>query len=332
VSLVDGNDLQNDVFDDVEPLSEQELADAVERCVPVKVGWARFGDWELVGNGSVTDAVHCATTRYIRGCVRIDLHNRDVDGVDYTGKVALERVFMSCDKPSCPRCYYKGWAYREAGKIEARLLESGKRWGLPEHIVVSPSARDYGLPYESLLAKAVKFLFELGVVGGVLLFHPARYDDVRHWYFSPHFHILGHIAGGYRCRDCKCTVSECRACDLFVNRRYRLHERSGWIFKVLGKRKSVFGTACYQLEHSAFRVGSKRANVARWFGVCSYRKLKVTVEKRRRLCPICDEEFGKVLALCGIDDVPRGRGVLFDDMFGSDGLRRYAEIVSDYGG
>jgi hypothetical protein len=35
-------------------------------------------------------------------------------------------------------------------------------------------------------------------------------------------------------------------------------------------------------------------HVARWFGVASYRKLKVTVEVRRRLCPICQHELEKL--------------------------------------
>ena len=34
-----------------------------------------------------------------------------------------------------------------------------------------------------------------------------------------------------------------------------------------------------------------RFHVATWFGVCSYRKLKVTYEKRKELCPICQSEL-----------------------------------------
>lgn len=54
------------------------------------------------------------------------------------------------------------------------------------------------------------------------------------------------------------------------------------------------GTAWYQLNHSSYRVGAKRSNVATWFGCCSYRKLKVTVEKKKDLCPICHEELLKL--------------------------------------
>jgi len=65
----------------------------------------------------------------------------------------------------------------------------------------------------------------------------------------------------------------------------------GYYVKVLGKRKTVFGTAWYQLNHSSIDVTKKRFHVATWFGVCSYRKMKVTVEKRKALCPICQHEL-----------------------------------------
>jgi len=38
----------------------------------------------------------------------------------------------------------------------------------------------------------------------------------------------------------------------------------------------------------------RRFHVATRFGVCSYRKLKVTVEKRKALCPLCHEQLGPI--------------------------------------
>jgi hypothetical protein len=34
-----------------------------------------------------------------------------------------------------------------------------------------------------------------------------------------------------------------------------------------------------------------RNNIVRWWGTLSYRKLKVTIEKRVQLCPLCQHEL-----------------------------------------
>lgn len=60
---------------------------------------------------------------------------------------------------------------------------------------------------------------------------------------------------------------------------------------MLAKRKTVFGTAWYQLHHSSVKKDVKHFHVATWFGVCSYRKLKVTVEYRKEVCPICQHDL-----------------------------------------
>jgi len=340
VSSISANEIQSDMFDDDEPLSEQELEELREsRRVPVNVSWARAGGWEMVGNGGVTNS-HCATFGKFMGCLNVEGHNVvDLEGHDFRGKVVFKPVFRSCDSASCPKCYYVGWATREAGKAEARLAVSGKSWGLVEHIVVSPSPKDYALSYDVMVAKLGKYLFALGVVGGAFIFHPFRWDDAKmDWYWSPHFHVVGHVAGGYRCRGCTATVLECRACGKFEDRKYRLNEQSGWIFKVLGKRKSVFATFRYQLEHSAVKVGAKRANVVRWFGVCSYRKLKVTPVRRKHLCPLCGEEFSRIIPCFGRDEALRCEVVKFsnfswalvDNFLGSDGCPRWFEAVGGY--
>ena len=41
------------------------------------------------------------------------------------------------------------------------------------------------------------------------------------------------------------------------------------------------------VNHATLKVGVKCFRVVTWFGVCSYRKLKVSPELRRRFCPIC---------------------------------------------
>jgi hypothetical protein len=62
----------------------------------------------------------------------------------------------------------------------------------------------------------------------------------------------------------------------------------------LGERRTVGGTAWYQLNHSTIRTDVKRPQVVTWFGVCSYRKLKVSPELRRRFCPICQHDLERL--------------------------------------
>ena len=132
----------------------------------------------------------------------------------------------------------------------------------------------------------------------------------------------------------KCGI-ENRGCDGFVNRNYREHEKDGLYFKVKGKRKTVFGTAWYLLHHSAIDVSKKRFHVYTYFGVVSYRKLKVTVEKYKDLCRICKHErvwhdyFGSKRLVTDRHD-PDFKFVDFDDVF-EDGVRVYVERAPKYG-
>ncbi len=342
--MVDADDLHSDLLE--EGLVESGVGiEELEKHFPVKVGWARFGGFELAGNGNVTNEF-CGTYRAFSGCLGgVDGggHNFvDLYGHDFHGKVVFQRIRMSCDKPSCPICYRRGWGRREAGKMESRLFEASKHWGLVEHIVVSLPMKDCGFKrFEYARNKVVKVLLSRGVVGGGMVFHPARYNEVRGWYWSPHWHILGYIQGGYSCRGCKKLCSAHPECKGFEGRVRRLREKDGYVVKVLGKRgkrwsryvlngekvtvvgieDNVFGTARYELSHAGIVVGAKRCNVVCWFGVCSYRKLKVTVKLRKRLCPICGDEFVR-LRLCGSVDLPQG-----DDVFVVDGLDSGGEPV-----
>jgi hypothetical protein len=141
----------------------------------------------------------------------------------------------------------------------------------------------------------------LGVFGGVMIFHGSRhrrYEQIKGGVFrqialdwSPHFHVLGFIRGGYKCRGCKRKNNCLEGCGGFDDRRYQNFLKDGFYVKVLPKRKTVFGTAWYQLNHASVKKDVKRFHVAKWFGVCSYRKLKVKVEKKAHVCPICQYEL-----------------------------------------
>jgi len=292
---------------------------------PVEGKWAFHGAFQLVGNGSVTNA-SCGMFKGFKGCIRDHLHDKvGLDGVDYTGKAFIRIVRYGCDKPSCPVCFKSGWAVREAGNIERRLKEASKRFGSVEHIVASVPVRDYGLKFESLRKKVLDILVARGVVGGTLIFHGARYNLQRHWYWSPHFHVLGFISGG--CRGCK---KGCLNCGGFEGRTRRAFEKDGYIVKVFDKRKTVFGTAWYQLNHSSLKVGVVRFHIATWFGVCSYRKLKVVVQKPNDSCPICGEELVRLHHL-GVRRIVKVKGesgyvpCFYDSIVGADGSPNWCE-------
>jgi len=295
--------------------------------------YATFGVFQLVGNGVKTNE-WCGKFSSYRGCVRVDLHKGVtlLDGTNYTGKVYVEIHSHSCHRPSCPVCYLS-WASREAHRIEGRLAEAGKRFGKAEHVVVSVPFWDYGLGYEYLRKKVVRILKSRGVIGGCLIFHGFRYNNVRLWYWSPHFHVLGVIKGGYKCRNCNHERAGCRSCNGFNGREVRGFEKDGYIVKVLGKRKTIFGTAWYQLNHSTIRTNVKRPHACTWFGVCSYRKMKVKVEKKKSLCPICGEELVKlhylgVRRIVKERDSPEYVGSFVDDLVDSDGSLNWCEARS----
>ena len=255
--------------------------------------WGSYGNFRLVGHGKVTNE-YCGQYRSMYACSRVELHNRrTLDGANFKGKVYFKPVFYSCDKPSCPKCYKFGWAVREARSIEDRSKEASKRFGLVEHIVVSVPPEEYGLSYEGMRRKIRKVLESRGIIGGVLIFHAFRYDLNKHWFWSPHFHCLGFIFGGFsRCRNCKKEGRyRCYDCDGFKGKQVRGYREDRYIVKVLSKRKSVYHTAWYQLHHSSIDISKKRFHVATWFGVVSYRKFKFTAERRKALCPICGHEL-----------------------------------------
>ena len=56
-------------------------------------------------------------------------------------------------------------------------------------------------------------------------------------------------------------------------------------------KRNIFGTAHYQLNHSGYKIGAKHFSPETWFGAMSYRRLHVTVEKKKALCRICNNEL-----------------------------------------
>jgi hypothetical protein len=173
---------------------------------------------------------------------------------------------------------------------------------IPEHLAVSPSKKDYGMSVPRLYEKALKAAKARGLTGGNIIYHQERYTPERGWYFSPHFHFLSYIDGGYKCRECKksawASESTCGDCDGFEARTRREYKKDGFIVEVAkdreGKkavRKSIFHTMYYQLDHASYQISAKRRNIVRWFGTHSYRRMKVKVVKKYVGCPICSSRL-----------------------------------------
>lgn len=316
--IFDGGDvIDEDVLTD-EQYSESKIRIRKAPEMPyldVENGNGVYGNWLLVGHGEVTNE-KCGVFSKYWGCDREDLHKLiKLDGASYEGKVYVRMGHHYCYKPSCPKCFKHGYAVRAADRINARVQEARKKFGDFEHIVISVPPKDYGLSYDTLKKKVNDILIARGIIGGCKIFHGFRFatrkESLRRgvpegWYWSPHFHVIGRILGGYsRCRNCKfLRQRDCqKGCGNFFDRNYwNGYMKDGYYLKVLGPRNDFFATAWYQLNHASYDKTKKRANIVTWFGVCSRRKMKVTPEKKKQLCPICNHEL-KPVRYVGCDPI-----------------------------
>jgi len=293
-------DLSLENVDFPDEVSEDEEFDDVRYQKFVNSSFADWGFNQLVGHGPVAND-KCSTYRGRYGCLHTELHEFPLlllGEKKWEGQVFQHPVFYSCHRLSCPKCFRSAMV-REARAVEGRLVEAEKFHGRAEHIVASVPLEYYYLAngsYSDFLVMrglALKALARRDVVGGAMFYHAFREDKSGHWYPSPHFHILGFILGGYRCRVC--VKQFCSECHGFEGLTRRCFEKDGFIVKiaqdwfsgVAGERKSLYNTAKYQLSHASIRTDVKRPHVVTWFGVCSYRRLKFKYVLKKAVCPYC---------------------------------------------
>ena len=274
-----------------------------------------YGNFLLVGHGKQSSD-SCGNLRNLKACLHTELHHNTLDGANHEGKAYVKVFHTWCKNAQCPICYKHGYAVREANSAFERIKEAEKHHGSKaEHIIYGISPIYYGLPFENLRAMARKDLMANGILGGALIFHGFRYHKSQYirgriarmaqWYWSPHFHCVGFIKGGYsHCRNCKKVKNSafgnpsetvCRGCSGFENKVRKYHEKHQCIIKVIrGVRKTIHGTFWYQLNHASIDVSKKRFHAITWFGTCGYHKLKVEHHKHTDLCPYCKNELVKV--------------------------------------
>jgi hypothetical protein len=333
--------------------NKRSFGEVVPELVVRNEFWS-FGGYELVGHRRRTNG-NCGKFKHFSGCLNVELHNavRWFFPKLKKNSVFVKPVYWSCDKPTCPVCYMYGWATREACRIEARMKEASKRFGLAEHIIVSVLPNDYGLSLEASRAKCRKILADRGVIGGVMIFHGFRYRNrwfARRknlpigWFWSPHMHVIGFVGGeGYgKCRTCSFNPElvhnwdKCKDCNGFEGLTRRLWEKeggrggSGYVVKVKEKRKTIGGTAWYQLHHASIRRGSKRSHAASWFGVCSYRKLKLINGADvgiKHKCQICHSDLVRVRYLGVFKDLKLNRRGQIVDFYDADGEPLWEDVV-----
>lgn len=236
---------------------------------------AEFEGWSLVGHGEAYD--DCGMFGW-KGCLNYHNHHARLDNPDCEGKVFVKGFRRSCGRAECPICFEK-WAVKQAVRATNRLKNYKGGYRKAIHVTVSVPEKHYSLEYPNLRKKVMKLLKEIGFIGGTLIPHPFR-EDVRGWYLSWHFHAVGYG---------------------WIEHTKEVYEKTGYVVKNIGIRKTVRGTLSYQLSHAGY---NKNYHVLTWFGELAYNKLKVEEDlDDKEVCPDCGERLILVRYM-GVDRPP----------------------------
>jgi hypothetical protein len=96
-----------------------------------------------------------------------------------------------------------------------------------------------------------------------------------------------------------------------------------------GLRKTIGGTAAYQLSHAAVEVSTKkngRNHVVSWWGIASYRQFKMDKPERTvRLCPVCHYEMEMSRYVGEKASAPKSDKGL-DSLFDERGMPRWIKV------
>ena len=187
-----------------------------------------------------------------------------------------------CYNPKCPICCGH-WKTRATRRATARLTAAINYFGhYPKHITFSkPQGKTTFADYKADLYRTLR---RVNCDATMTLFHPYRFrdqqgeavsykdwqnDPVRNYkIYSPHFHLM---AFGQLIKSNK------------------VHDRTGWVYKNLGKRKSrtqnnddqIGGTVDYLLSHAGIQTGY---HTLAWTGTLKRMKVTFTKEQEAVTC------------------------------------------------
>jgi len=82
------------------------------------------------------------------------------------------------------------------------------------------------------------------------------------------------------------------------------YAQHGWVVKNARIRKTVAGTALYQLSHAGI---NKKYHTVTWFGSMSYNNLKIPPKDPENRCPECGSKL-RPLEYVGSDEAPMKKG------------------------
>jgi hypothetical protein len=251
------------------------------------------GDWIVVGHGQKTNS-KCGQFRRYDGCLRSELHKQNrLNQSSHVDQVYVHMVHYWCFSYSCPTCFFRGACMREAehGTQRLKFASVGGKdakgvyhapQGDPQHIIISPPLADWNLAefeHKKFALKVREILRSVGVESACCIFHGFRYANYAEslekgvpfgYWWSPHFHVVGFIVGGYgKCRNCETAhvvhtkggkaVTKygdkryCMSCDGFERKVREVNEKNGYIILNTDERTTVFGTLLYQMSHMAIR-------------------------------------------------------------------------------
>jgi len=232
--------------------------------------------WTLLGLDEARD--YCGSWLN-KGCFNVSMHPN--------GLAFVRKKKLSCFRATCVKCWLEKWLARESNRATRRLEKyedifkrKGWRYKSPIHIIISPSWKDKELDYGVLKQKVIFLLGELGIRGGISIYHTFKFDkEERIWKINPHFHIIG-----YGWLNVKLFQNMLKDKDSVNGKAY-----ADWIVKNKGLRDSLHATIYYQLSHVAYAKGVQSVT---WFGELSYRskyskEIKVKEENNTEYCVFC---------------------------------------------
>lgn len=236
---------------------------------PLRDGF--LSDWDIVGRALATSPF-CGKHRKFQRCSVTSLHG-SIGGRDF-----YHNSVTSCWSYQCHICWKYGWAVRRAKAMEDRFL-TAERLGLTvsscEHVSASMPKELYDKPYSVMCEAFWSALRRRDALGCASIMHPFRKDKAkRDLVKSFHLHCLVYFRGGYRCRECAKNVNGVcldLECDGFEALTRRMYNGDGWIVSlarnekgVVEKRKNLFGSCWYQLEHSGSFCYSTCFDIELW--------------------------------------------------------------------